>query len=260
MYIYRCEDSVDGIFTAIYDAWASGYGLPNVRIEVVNGRDDCYNIELFAQYIDVCNDEVKSEKVATSIRKKISEQAYEMVIYAALSDSPWKADRILKFLEIGFRIGGNVINRLGDEAVRNVFELKRYVGNETHLYLGFLRFTEVETGILFAKFEPKSDITGLIMPHFIDRFASENLIIMDMARKKAAFYEAGKEWFIMKVSDDFITLAEQLSDTEADYRFLWKQYFKSIAIEARTNYHLQRNMLRLHFRKYMTEFMSESHH
>ena len=26
MYIFQCEDSLDGIFTAIYDAWDSGYG------------------------------------------------------------------------------------------------------------------------------------------------------------------------------------------------------------------------------------------
>ena len=50
MYIFQCEDSLDGIFTAVYDAWDSGYGLMNVRIEVLNGRDDCYNMELFSEY------------------------------------------------------------------------------------------------------------------------------------------------------------------------------------------------------------------
>ena len=77
MYIFQCEDSLDGIFTAIYDAWDSGYGLMNVRIEVLNGRDDCYNMELFSEYIPVETNEEKAEKVARSIRYKISEEAYE---------------------------------------------------------------------------------------------------------------------------------------------------------------------------------------
>ena len=93
----------------------------NVRIEVLNGRDDCYNMELFSEYIPVEPDEEKAEKVARSIRNKISEEAYEMVGYAAVSDSPWKADRILRFLMLGFRVGASVVNRLGDDAVRDVF-------------------------------------------------------------------------------------------------------------------------------------------
>lgn len=32
--IFQCEDSIDGIFTAVYQAWSSGYGHDNVKIEV----------------------------------------------------------------------------------------------------------------------------------------------------------------------------------------------------------------------------------
>ena len=31
--VFVCENSIDGIFTAVYDAWSSGYGHNNVRIE-----------------------------------------------------------------------------------------------------------------------------------------------------------------------------------------------------------------------------------
>ncbi len=256
MFIYRCEDSVDGIFTAVYDAWASGYGLKNVRIEVINGRDDYYNMELFATYIDVTVQEQKAEKVASSIQRKISEEAYQMVLYSALSDSPWKADYILHFLELGFRFGGNVIHRLQEEAVRDIFELNRYVGNELHLFKGFLRFEEIESGILFAKYEPKADLTGLLMTHFTDRFPEENLIILDVVRKKAAFYETGKEFFVAPVPEEFVYISDKANEEEETYKKLWKTYFHSIAIEARTNYKLQRNMIRLHFRKHVTEFMT----
>ena len=32
MYIFLCEDSIDGIFTGVYDAWASRYGHQNVAL------------------------------------------------------------------------------------------------------------------------------------------------------------------------------------------------------------------------------------
>gem|GEM_PF-5421032 len=32
MHIFLCEDSIDGIFTGIYDAWASRYGHKNIKL------------------------------------------------------------------------------------------------------------------------------------------------------------------------------------------------------------------------------------
>lgn len=31
MHIFLCEDSIDGIFTGIYDAWASRYGTQKYK-------------------------------------------------------------------------------------------------------------------------------------------------------------------------------------------------------------------------------------
>ena len=32
MYIFICEDSIDGIFTGVYDAWASRLGHENIAL------------------------------------------------------------------------------------------------------------------------------------------------------------------------------------------------------------------------------------
>ena len=47
--IFLCEDTPDGIFTAVYDAWASGLGHRNVALEL----DGCFNYSLFSRYISV---------------------------------------------------------------------------------------------------------------------------------------------------------------------------------------------------------------
>ena len=46
MVVFVCEDSPEGIFTGVYDAWNSRLGHENVRLEV-QGE---YNYSLFSEY------------------------------------------------------------------------------------------------------------------------------------------------------------------------------------------------------------------
>ena len=66
MVLFICEDSIDGIFTGVYDAWASRLGHSNVGLRVQGQM----NLELFAEYQEVQTDPAKAEKVARSIRAK----------------------------------------------------------------------------------------------------------------------------------------------------------------------------------------------
>ena len=47
MQIFLCEDSVDGIFTGVYDAWASGLGHDNVRL-LAGDEESVRQTEAFA--------------------------------------------------------------------------------------------------------------------------------------------------------------------------------------------------------------------
>ena len=44
--VYVCEDSIEGIFTAIYDAWASKRGHVNNKIQLEHNTE----IALFCSY------------------------------------------------------------------------------------------------------------------------------------------------------------------------------------------------------------------
>ncbi len=254
MKVYRCEDTIDSIFTGIYDAWASGCGHSNVRLEVIGTEGELYNLELFAEYIMVAADGEKAGKVARSIKRKISEEAFLMVTHAAISFFPDKADAIYRFLILAFQKGQSVISQLGNQEVMKLFEINRYVKNEVHYFTGFLRFEEADTNLLVAKYEPKSNITEALMPHFAERFPDENMIILDLLRNCAAIHEAGNGWYMSYLSKEQMTYLMNRSTDEAAYQSMWKIFFKSISIEARENKKLQRNMLRLHYRKHMTEF------
>ena len=41
MTIFLCDDTMEGIFTAVYDAWASRLGHANVKLQVAAGRWNC---------------------------------------------------------------------------------------------------------------------------------------------------------------------------------------------------------------------------
>ena len=68
-HIYLCENSAEGIFSAIYRAYEEGY--PHEHNEVVidtEGR----NMELFCEYHTVVTNFEHAVKVACTIRRKIS--------------------------------------------------------------------------------------------------------------------------------------------------------------------------------------------
>ena len=56
--IVICEDSEDGIFTAVYEVYARKYPLETVRIQT--GEEG--NLRLFARYEKIATDREKAEK------------------------------------------------------------------------------------------------------------------------------------------------------------------------------------------------------
>ena len=58
-----CEDSLEGIFTGIYDAYALREGHEHVHIQV--GEEE--NLRLFATYLHILPDSVKTDKVANTL-------------------------------------------------------------------------------------------------------------------------------------------------------------------------------------------------
>ncbi len=253
-HIYLCDDTIDGIFSAIYQAWSSRNGHVNNKIEEKSEGTKYSNIELFAEYIPVETDYNLSLKVANSIREKISAEAYEMVYRVALSDYSGKADLIYRFLILGFSVGSRITEHLSNEVVNSVFRINKNVSNEAHHFLGFIRFSEQENGLLTAVIHPKNHILSIIAPHFADRLPLEKFLIYDDNRKMAALHVPNRPWVLAEVPELDQDSLKKISFQEDDYRGLWKTFYQHISIKERENYYLQRNNLPLRFRKDMTEF------
>ncbi len=259
MHIFICDDSIDGIFTGVYDAWASRYGHNNVALTT----HEPDNYSLFDEYIPVPCDYDKSAKVARTLHSRMGDEAYQEICQAALALEPVrsrksinKADAIYKTIVLALSLpdAGKVLNYLGEPYVNRTFQLSRCTGNEAHHLLGFLRFQELENGILFSQIHPKNDVLPFLGEHFSDRLPGENFMIYDATRNLAVLHPKGKNFFITDTKELDHQMLKRFSPEEMEYRKLWCTFFDNIAIEARKNPYLQRQNLPKRFQKDIVEF------
>lgn len=261
MYTFLCEDSPDGIFSGIYAAYESRYGHSNIRLALSEYQE---NYELFQEYITIPTDSKKSEKVARTLRTRFGEEVYSMIYQAAVADGhPQnqkhpinKADAIYKSVVLGLSLadGSRLMDYLHESYVHQVFLLNRSSYNEAHHLLGFLRFQELENGLLFATIHPKNDVLALVSDHFCDRLPQENFIIYDESRKMASLHKKGSTYLLADASDINESFIHRYSSNELEYQRLWKGFFDSIAIEARRNPKLQNQNIPKRFQKDALEF------
>lgn len=250
--VFVCEDSLDGILTGIYDAWDSRLGHGNVRLEIC--RED--TLELFCRYRTVEPDMEKAEKVMRTLRRRLGEEAMEHFCQAAASRDPRKADALYRMVVLGLSLerGSQVIDCLTYAPVATVMELSQKTWHESHKLMGFVRFKELSGKVLYAKIRPDHQVLPFLAPYFADRLRHENWIIHDVGRGLLAVHRGDKGWILTE--DQGLTEESlwQVSEKEAWVEELWKTFHKSIAVEARINPKLQRQMLALRYRPYMLEF------
>lgn len=243
-----CEDSFDGIMTAIYDGWVlmnKGY-----NVGIYPGNE--YEPDFFSEYIFTKTDMNKAYKVSESIRRKVSVEAHAMVYRATLHFDKKKGNVIFEFLKIAYPTGTKVVRMLNNSWVMELMELDRKVKNESHLFKGFVRFKELDGGVLYSSIRPKCNVVPLISHHFKNRFPLENWIIYDESRKIAAVHPKGRECIITN-GKDFNESIENNYQRD-NYEDLWKVFFNTIAIESRKNPRCQNTNIPKWYRENMVEF------
>ena len=252
--VFLCGEEFEDIMCGVYDAWMSRLGHSNVRLE---GRK-IWQKSLFCDYRQVETNDEKVQKVVRAVRERISEEAYSLIYEASLSMREDRADKIYRFLIYGFHYKAKVVDMLQIPAVFDIFEMCRYVGNEAHLLTGFVRFSQIDKGILISTIGPQNDVLVLLARHFSDRLSGENWVIYDEKRKKAAVHQKGMGWMIVWAEDEHWKERLKKSAEGDIYEDLWKSFFHSIAVAERKNPVCQRNLLPLRYRKYMTEFQQST--
>lgn len=243
MYVFQCNDSIDGILTGVYDAWASRLGHRNIALSSCQ----CQNLSLFSEYISVTPDPQKSRKVSRTLIQKLGVSFYETICKCAMADgscrrlSMDKANAIYQTIVMALALpeGAGVLEYLGEPCIACIFELCRQTQNEAHHLLEFLRFAELKNKILFAQIHPKNDVLPILAAHFTNRLPLENFIIYDGTHRTAAVHKSSKDYLIADAASADLALAKRYSAEENAFRSLWCAFFESIAVESRENLKLQ---------------------
>jgi len=245
--IYIYDGSFDGLLSAVHYA----YYNREEPDEIVS--TDRLQQNFIAQYVTIKTDSEKSKAVYNSIRKKISDRALYDLYLTYLSNEPDKATAIYKYLRLGYKLGIHIHHHLHEDCVLRVNKISGYVSMETHKLKGFVRFSEMEGGVLYSPITPVNNVLELLCPYFADRLPSQAWVICDTARHTAAIYDT-EQWVIRDV--DTINLPKYNQD-EARYQQLWKAFYNAICINSRENPKLRMQMMPKRYWQNMTEFMPQ---
>ena len=167
MQIYICTDTITGLFSALHDAW-----LERRNSEAGIGLRGKVQQQLFCQYKTVAETEVKAQRLQRMVKRYLGYNAYWDIYHALLSDDPEKGTEVFRTMQEARNIADSsrIMDHLGNADVAKVFAMSRSVSNEAHMYEEFIRFRELENGVLFSEITPKSQVLTCIGDHFADRF------------------------------------------------------------------------------------------
>ena len=239
--IYICHDTITGLYSALYDAWKESRDR-EAGIELRGKTQQ----RLFCEYTVVDECEKKAVSVERMIKHNLGYNTYWDFYHALLSDDPSKGEAVFKTMQAARTIPDStrIMEHLSDPNAAKVFELSRRVSNEAHTYKEFIRFRELENGVLFSEISPKSQVLTCIAGHFADRFPLENWVIWDKTHHAFLVHKARQNWGIVWGEELNRGGVEKISRNEAEYEKLWQGFFESISIKERENPHLQRTNLR----------------
>ena len=118
--ILVCEDSMEGIFSAVYDGWKECAGGCKVSIQT----SFPVSMELFTSYREIATDQSKAGKVMRTILMRLGSEVYEQICLAAASADEDRGTAIYYVLHRAFG-GGRTDKRHGIFGAADEFHIRR---------------------------------------------------------------------------------------------------------------------------------------
>lgn len=242
--IYCYDGSFEGLLCCVFES----YDQKEVPVDIL--LPEASQTILFIGK-EIKTDFQKSNRVLTSIPKKMGVAALDFVRRAFLTCLPKKELYILLFLRMGYRYGPSLMNMLTNDVVNTLCKAVKHLDNESHLLKGFVRFS-IFSNILVAEIEPKNYVLPLMTQHFCERYPQERFLIYDKTHGMALVYQPYQSAVI---PIDELELPEP-EEQEQSYRELWRLFYDTIEIQGRHNPKCRMTHMPKRYWKYMTEFGS----
>lgn len=243
--ILRCEDSMEGLFSAIYDAFEHRGKMEKPHassISIVIGN----NGETSDGELIVTTDATKVEQLVRSIQVKLGFPVYDSILRVLCHYDEERASVAFRYLAHSF-VKGSGIPRENDPQMLKVVEMSHRVENELKKAYSFLSFRKYKE-ILLAEIEPKCNLIPLMMEHFADRYDKEDFIIFDVNRKSMVLHEAFQPCTV------FAGINLPAVDEGDDYyQNLWDKCSRSAEMKGWNNKQSNNQNLPSWYRVYMPE-------
>lgn len=246
--VYLYDGSFDGLLTAVFDGWNDSL-LENIISE------ERYQHRLTDSTVSVCSDQKKAARIRKWIIKNFGDSVLIKIYKVFLTEEDGCERDIFLYLRYIGRKGKSGIFDMANKFVNRVDGLERAYNGETHKLYGFLRFRELPTGILLAEIGPKYNQLEPLIVFFHDRQPGARIIIYDTKRKLGAVCN-GNGWYLSSALE--IDEIRHDGTVKEDFEKMWTEYLTVLSINERENYKLQRQMMPMRYRQFMTEFTKQA--
>ena len=255
MMVYIFDGTMDGLLTAVFDAFAL-----HEQPETLLTEGEA--LPLFCERTQtVHTDEEKARRVWTGLEKKLSREAMKLISVSWLSELKELNGHLFRYICKVFTAAKGIERHFADPDVLAVTNIARKVLHEQLRMKQFIRFQKAKDGTYLGVVSPDHNVLPLIIDHFQDRFNDQPWLIYD-AKRHYGFNYDGKTVIRITFEDEAAVpfnlangkLDESvLSSDDQLLQDLWRTYFKAICIRERMNPRKQLNDMPRRYWKYMTE-------
>lgn len=236
------DGSFEGFLSLVYDVYYE-------KLTPIKIYKTLPNEIIFEEIKDIQTSKENSIKVLDAIKSKFPKDIVQKILNIFMCDTREFELNLLEYIIIGFKEAKQLFN-INIPCVFYLNNLEKELFKNVHKMYAFIRFEELEDGSLYGKIESKFNLIYFLGRHFLKRFNNQNFIIHDINRK-LAFVKIEDNYSIQEVAyfDEPI-----YSSNEQKFQKLWKSFFSGVTIKERINPKLQRQMVPLIYRTYMSEF------
>lgn len=200
---------------------------------------------------EVRSDQARARRVMEGMKRTFSPLHVREIQQVLLCDTLAFELPLLETIKLGFK-NPKHLDDLTLEPVHKVQKWAKAYSRALHCMKGFVRFEEVEEGVLYAKIQTDYNLIAPLGWHFVERLGAEKFILHDVKRGLAFVSEHKEVYAVAHVE------APKVSENELTCKRLWQTFFNHIAIQNRTNPKLQQAFVPLKYRTYMSEFEPSS--
>ena len=254
MLVYTFDNTIDGILSAVFDAYFR-HQQPDMLV------GEGAQLPLFCEEVwQVVTTEEKATRVWTGLEKRLPREALHLIMVSWQSEEKDLPTPLFYYIYKVFGAKG-IERNFSDPDVLHVTNTARRVMHEQLRMKQFIRFQKAKDGTYLAVVSPDHNVLPLITSHFQDRFGDQSWLIYDAKRHYGYYYDGNTTIRITFENEAEIPFSLEdgklneavLSENDQLFQDLWRTYFKAVCIKERMNPRKQLSDMPRRYWKYMTE-------